>query len=61
MKNKNNNQEFLEQIAKILSYGYEKDITPLQVYVGFKVHLLTKVPFRDCVEAAHEANKQILN
>ena len=63
MKNKNKTETelLLEFTAKNLSWDLRKEITPFQVFIGLKVHLLTKAPFRDCIEAAYQANKQILN
>lgn len=49
----------LEFSAKILSWEWGKNITPRQVFVGFHLWKLTKEPFKECVEAAYEAEKVI--
>ena len=48
----------LEFCAKILSWGLEKDFVPEDVYMAYQAHLLTKLPFKQCVEAARQARKE---
>ncbi len=62
MKHENKQTETevqLEFLAKILSWDYEKDITPLHVFVGYQLHQLTKAPFKQCVETAFEVSEII--
>lgn len=59
----NNNEvdtnTLLEFWAKIFTWDWGKTITPRQVFVGFHLWKLTKEPFKECIEAAYEAEKVI--
>ena len=62
MNTKNNKietNELLEFLAKTLSWGYEKNITPLHIFTAYQLHLLTKISFKECVETAYKAGKTL--
>lgn len=49
----------LEVLARILTWDHQKEITPLQILIAYQMHVLTKVPFKECIKAAYEAEKII--
>lgn len=64
MKNNKNQKEtevVLDFSAKVLSWELGETITPFEIFIAFKAHLLTGALFKDCVIATHEAYKTIKN
>ncbi len=58
-KNKTENEIVLELCSKMLAWELKKDVTVIDIYVAYQAYLLTKLPFKECVEAALLARKEL--